>query len=100
MANGFLVNAATLRSLAEELRTLNEQYKTRVENLAAQEQELSTMWSGEAQAAFRQAFATDKVGLDQYKAVIDRYIQALEEAAVKYSEAEARATEIAKTRTH
>ena len=75
MASGFVVTAAALRRLAQELRELNSQYKTKVETLASLEQELRSMWEGEANLAFQRAFANDKVNLDNFYAVIERYIQ-------------------------
>lgn len=100
MASGFVVTASALRRLAEELSQLNGQYKTKVENLAALEQELRSMWEGEANLAFQRAFANDKVNLDNFHAVIERYIQALLAAAAEYERAEAQAAEMATTRTY
>jgi len=97
---GFTVTASALRRLAEELRQLNSQYKSKIETLATLEQELRSMWEGEANLAFQRAFANDKVSLDQFHAVVERYIQALEQAAAEYERAEAQATEIATTRTY
>lgn len=100
MSNAFVVTAVALRCLAEELRDLNSQYKAKVENLAALEQELRGMWEGEANQAFQRAFANDKVSLDQFYAVIERYIEALLQAAAEYERAEAQAKDIATTRTY
>lgn len=97
MASGFVVTAAALRRLAQELRELNSQYKTKVETLASLEQELRSMWEGEANLAFQRAFANDKVNLDNFYAVIERYIQALEAAAAEYEKAEAQAAQTATT---
>jgi len=100
MANAFVVTASALRRLAEELSQLNGQYKTKVESLAAQEQELRGMWEGEANLAFQKAFATDKVSLDHFYTVIEKYIQALLTAAAEYERAEQQATQTATTRTY
>lgn len=100
MASGFTVTASALRRLAQELRELNSQYKTKVETLSSLEQELRSMWEGEANLAFQRAFASDKVNLDNFYSVIERYIQALEQAAAEYEKAEAQATQTATTRTY
>lgn len=94
MANAFTVTAAALRKTAEELRDLNSQYKAKVENLAEVEQELRSMWEGEANQAFQRAFAKDKVSLDKYYAVINVYIEALIQSAADYEKAEAQALNI------
>ena len=79
---------------------MNGQYKTKVEGLAASEQELRGMWEGEANLAFQRAFATDKVNLDNFYALIERYIQALEAAAAEYERAEAQAAQTVSARTY
>lgn len=100
MANGYVVTTVALRRTAQELRDLNSQYRTRVESLAGLEQELRSMWEGEANIAFQHAFASDKVNLDNFYSVIERYVQALETAAAEYEKAEAQATQTATTRTY
>lgn len=100
MASGFVVTAASLRKLAQELRQLNAQYKSKVENLASLEQELRGMWEGEANRAFQRAFANDKVNLDKFYTVIENYCAALERAAAEYEKAESSAAQIASTRTY
>lgn len=101
MASGeFTVSASQLRKTAQELRELNNQYKTKIEALAGVEAELRTMWEGEANLAFQRAFATDKVSLDHFYTVIEKYVMALENAATEYERAEQRAYEIASTRSN
>ncbi len=97
---GFTVSASQLRKTAQELRELNGQYKTKVEALSGAEADLRTMWEGEANLAFQRAFAVDKVSLDNFYTVIERYVQALESAAGEYEKAEAQATQIASTRSY
>ena len=57
------------------------------------------MWEGEAREAFRNAFQTDAAKMDEFVATIEQYAASLEMIAAKYEAAEAKATNIAATRT-
>ncbi|MFR6171112.1 MAG: WXG100 family type VII secretion target [Blautia sp.] len=96
----FRVTTNELKAKAEELRTLNAQFKNEVGNMETLENSLSGMWEGEAKAAFHNAFSSDKVQMDNFYNAIEVYIQRLEAAAVKYAQAEATNVEIASTRKY
>ena len=100
MASGFVVTAAALRRLAQELRELNSQYKTKVETLASLEQELRSMWEGEANDAFHAAFTSDKAKMDEFYNLIITYIERLNSIATRYEQTERTNTEIASNRTY
>lgn len=93
--SGFEVTPAALRSRAGELSQLNAQYKSRVAQLESAEAALRGMWKGDANMTFQRAFTRDKVSLDKFYAVIEAYSRALETAAAKYDETEARNAAIA-----
>lgn len=96
----FRVTTNELKTKAEELRSLNAQFKNEVGNMETLEGSLSGMWEGEAKDAFHNAFSSDKVQMDNFYNAIELYIQRLETAAVKYAQAEATNVEIASTRKY
>lgn len=95
-----VVTSVTIQSGAEELQNLNAQFKNAVNTLAQLEEALAGMWEGDAQEAFRRAFQSDKIQMDNFFNAIEVYAQRLEAAAAKYEQAEAQNTEIATTRTY
>lgn len=92
------VTPSELRNKAEMLRQYNAKLRSEIQNMVGYESSLAQMWEGEAQKAFRAAFNTDKDKMDRFASNIDLYIQALEEDARKYEEAEQKATSIATER--
>ncbi|MCR5734004.1 MAG: WXG100 family type VII secretion target [Lachnospiraceae bacterium] len=96
----FQVTSSELRSRAEELRTLNGNFKAQTEALQNTEETLRTMWEGEANNTFHAAFVRDKGQMDGFKQTIDQYIEALLTIASKYDEAEARNVSLASNRTY
>lgn len=94
----FRVSSGELRQKAQQLEQMNAQFKTAVESLANQEQNLATMWEGEAQKAFRTAFNNDRQQFMNFYNGIAKYIQALQDAAQQYEQAEAKNLSTAQTR--
>lgn len=94
------VTSSELRNKAEELRGLNQRYSTEIENMLSNQNNLNSMWEGEAKDAFNQAFNQDKGKLDSFKNAIDTYIQALNTIAQRYEEAEKKNFAIAGQRTY
>ena len=92
------VSPAQLKNKAESLRNFNGQFKQQVEKLVGYEQQLAGSWEGEAQAAFRQAFNTDKAKMDQFHANIEKFVQALLDSAEQYSTAHQTAISLAQQR--
>lgn len=86
----FIVTAEEVRNKAAELRRINEQYKTTVDNLKAEESRLNGMWEGEAHDVFDTAFKNDSTRYDNFFAAIEDYCVKLEAIAVNYNNAEAR----------
>lgn len=80
----FTVIPAELIRKAEELRTLNAQFKTKVEELSSLEVNLSSMWEGEARDLFRTIFTADKSQWENYATLIEQYCAALEKIGNAY----------------
>ncbi len=94
------VTATELRTKAGELRDLNAKFKTQVSNLEGDEQNLASMWEGEAKNAFHTAFNNDKAQMDNFYNLIEQYCVTLENIATKYEIAESQNAETAATRTY
>lgn len=94
------VTSSEMRAKAEELRSLNAQFKTAITDLENLEGNLATMWEGSAQAAFRSAFNSDKIQMSNFYNAIEVYAQRLDEAANSYARAESTNVEIANTRSY
>ena len=94
------VTAAQLKTQAETLRATNQNFKTRVNNLESTEAQLKSMWEGEANDAFHNAFTRDKVQMDNFYNAIQQYAAVLDNIAAKYEAAEATNTNTATTRTY
>lgn len=95
-----LVTASSVKSKAEELKNQNEQFKARVGDLENQEANLNSMWEGEANEAFHNAFQKDKAQMDNFYNLINQYIQTLLNIAAEYERAEAMNTNTGNTRTY
>lgn len=94
------VTMSQLKAQAEQLESLNEQFKSQVNDLEATEQQLGTMWEGEAKNAFHNAFTSDKTQMDNFYGAIKMYVQALLANAAKYSQAETTSYNLAAERTY
>lgn len=82
------VSATELKSKAEELLNLNVSFKTSVQGLEEAEQKLASMWEGEAKDAFHNAFHQDKVQMNNFSMLIEKYVASLQTIAAKYEQAE------------
>jgi len=100
MAGAIQVSAAQLRAKAEEMAAQNAQLKAQIEAMVDAEQRLSTMWEGDANAAFHAAFQRDKTQFSNFYNAIQLYIQALQSAASRYAQAESQNVDIATTREY
>lgn len=89
------VNAQQLTSTANELRSMNAQFSSEIEALNNCQQQLNSMWVGEAKDKFNAAYNQDREKMNQFKQAIDKFITALEDIAQKYRKAEQQATTIA-----
>lgn len=96
----YQVTSSELRSRAEEMRGLNNRFKAEEENLRGSEQNLKTMWEGEANETFHAAFLRDASKMDLFYETVNQYIEALLVIAQRYEMAERKNTEIARNRTY
>lgn len=96
----FRVSVSELASRAEQLRSLNSQFRTAVTELENTEGNLMSLWEGDAQKTFHNAFQSDKVQMANFYNAIEVYAARLEEIASKYAQAESENVEIASTRTY
>jgi len=96
----FQVTSRELRNKAENLRGLNGQFRAKCNELDSQEQELCSMWEGEAKNAFDKAFKSDEAQMDNFYNLIEQYCVALENIATKYDQAEMMNTSTAQTRSY
>lgn len=94
------VTATQLLKQAEELKNYNAQFKAEVNNLESTENQLNSMWEGEANTAFHNAFHKDVVQMSNFYNAIEAYVNALSNIAAKYQQAEARNTDTASTRSY
>ncbi len=95
---GFRVNTATLRSEAEKLKNLDEQFKNKITDLQQKENALSGMWEGQARDAFHNAFTQDYNQFINFYNGILQFVDRLNDAAKKYDEAENQNFETASVR--
>lgn len=96
----FEVTSVQVKNRADLLKELNQQYKSRFAELENMEQSLCSMWEGEAKSAFHREFVRDKSQVDLFTNLIEKYAMTLYEIAVRYEEAERRATELASSRSY
>ena len=92
------VTPQQLKDKATDLVSYNRKFRAEVEKMVGYEQQLASMWEGDAQKAFRKAFNDDKLKMEQFALNIDKYVLALREDALRYETAENTATRIATTR--
>ena len=72
-----MVTASQLKNTANELRSLNGQFKTQTGTLESLEATLRSSWQGQANDAFHNAFLNDKAQLENFYQTIEKYCQAI-----------------------
>ncbi len=83
-----IVTSATLRSKAEELNQMNEQFKSAVSSLSDEESALRSQFEGDASDAFHAAFSQDVIQMNNFYNAIAQYVQKLLQIAEAYEKAE------------
>ena len=96
----FKVTSSQLISKANELKQLNNQFKTAVSDMTSTESSLMGMWDGDSKEAFHKAYTSDKNQMDVFYQTIEKYCEALEASAKKYDEAESKNVQTATTRSY
>ena len=74
----FKVTSSQLISKANELKQLNNQFKTAVSDMTSTESSLMGMWDGDSKEAFHKAYTSDKNQMDVFYQTIEKYCEALE----------------------
>ena len=95
-----MVTASQLRRTAEQLQQLNSQFKTKTDDLNTKEAEINGMWDGQANDAFHAAFAKDHAQWEVFYNTIIEYVNALNQIADKYEQAENVNIQTATTRSY
>lgn len=96
----YQVTSSELRNRAEEMKSLNSRFKSQEESLRSLEQNLKTMWEGEANETFHAAFIHDASQMDAFHETVEQYIAAILVIAERYEIAERKNAEIARTRNY
>ncbi len=96
----FRVTASVLNSQADQLTDLNGRFQSAVQQLVSCEASLNSMWDGEANDAFHNAFEVDKAKMEQFYNLIIQYVERLNSIATRYAQTERTNTEIASNRTY
>lgn len=96
----FSVTANELVSSANMLTEDNNQFRSRVNDLVTCASELASMWQGEANTQFNNAFNNDQERWSEFATLIDQYVEALNTIAQTYSTAEETNVSTATTRTY
>ena len=88
MANTITVTTSTLTKKSGELKGLNDNLKKQITTLREQEKALNSMWDGEANTAFHNAFEKDATQMDNFYNAIEKYVTSLNEIIKAYEAAE------------
>ena len=96
----FSVTANELVNSASMLSENNNQFRNRVNDLINCATELASMWQGEANSQFNNAFNTDQERWTEFAALIDQYVEALNTVAQAYATAEEANVSTATSRTY
>lgn len=83
-----IVTSSSLRSKAEELSQMNEQFRNAVSSLTEEESALRSQYEGEASDAFHNAFTRDTTQMQNFYNAIAQYVQKLIQIADTYEKAE------------
>ena len=87
-----------LRSKADELDGLNQQFYSQVGSLEETEGALNGMWEGDARTSFHTAFTNDVTQMHNFYNAVGAYVTTLENAIALYEQAEAQNVELAVAR--
>lgn len=96
----FKVTSSVLKTQSSELSDLNGRFKSAVEQLVSAEANLNSMWDGEANDAFHNAFMTDRGKMNEFYNLIVQYVEKLNSIATRYEQTEKTNTEIATNRSY
>lgn len=96
----YQVNTQEMNNTIGVLAENNNEFRSRVQELVSLQQELASMWQGDANVAFNNAFTTDQGKWESFATLVDQYIEALRTIMQVYIQAESINTETATNRTY
>lgn len=96
----FQIDSKNLRNEGSRLEELIQKFRGEKENLTANEQTLKSMWEGEANENFHQAFMRDLGQMEAFIDLLVNYVRVMETIADRYDNAEARNMGIASNRIY
>ena len=96
----YTVTISEMQAAINELSSNNTEFRARVAELGAKQQELAGQWQGEANTAFNNVFLSDKGQWDNFAVVVDQYIETLQSIMQTYKTAEETNRATAATRTY
>ena len=96
----FSLSFAAMRSGAQELQELNSRFCQSIKSIYEKQQQLSSMWQGDANTAFNAAFQHDAMQWDVFATLINGYAATLMQIAQIYEQAEQQNTSIAASRSY
>ncbi|MBR3307990.1 MAG: WXG100 family type VII secretion target [Lachnospiraceae bacterium] len=82
------VTSQTLRQTAEQLDGMNQQLKSKAEEFTNAGNTLFTKWEGDTKQAEQKVFQDDRTQIDNFCALIQEYVTALNNIAAIYDKAE------------
>ncbi len=97
MSEIYVASSSALRDKIDELTNLNKEFRTKADEIRAEQKTLTTKWKGDASTAFQDNFQKEEPNFENFATTIDEYIRALEDILASYEAAEEQNKSIAST---
>ena len=94
------ITQSALKEKKEQLKNLNEKFKSKVGELVSAERNLNAMWDGDANTEFHKAFESDSKQMDNFYKAVQDYATKLEQIIEIYAKAEQANLQTASTRNY
>jgi len=91
---------AQMRSASDDLKSSNEQFKSKVDELNTSEGKLNSSWEGPANDAFHSAFTKDYQQMLNFYQAMQQFITVLDNSIELYVRAETKNTDVATSRKY
>ena len=88
----YQVDSRQLRTKKDELMTLLQRFSSEKDNLILNETALRSMWEGEANENFHNAFTKNAQMMDSFSELLRQYVSVMESIADRYDMAEEKNT--------
>ncbi|MCR4691240.1 MAG: WXG100 family type VII secretion target [Lachnospiraceae bacterium] len=92
------VTSAQVNQKKEHLRQMNQNFNKNLQKMDQTEQQLLTMWEGDASKAFTANYKKYRAKLNDMYTVFESYCKALEQIIKTYEKTEKHNVQIAKTK--